>query len=128
MGQNFFIGMDDSSASSLDQRKHSRIPFSEKGKIVSEARPVEVTVCNISLSGVLFHAQARFDLGKKLTLRIHGEHGGRPFEEQVAGQIMAAHRGDKSHSYGLQFLDHLTADRQPCLFAKIDQVIKQKES
>lgn len=128
MGQNFFIGMDDASASSLDQRKQPRIPFSGKGKIVSEARPVEITVGNISLSGVLFHAQPRFDLGKQLTLRINGEHGGKSFEEQVAGRIMAAHRGDQSHSYGLQFLNHLTADQQPCLFAKIDQVRKQKQS
>lgn len=128
MGQNFFIGMGDSDTHSLDHRKQPRIPFSGKGKIVSEARPVEITVGNISLSGLLFHAQPRFDLGKQMTLRINGEHGEKPFEEEVAGRIMAVHRGDQSHSYGLQFQNHLTVDRQPRLFAKIDRVIRQKQS
>ena len=123
--QNFFIGMDCPDAPSLDQRKQPRVAFSGKGMIASGARPVEITVSNISLSGLLFHAKERFDLGKQLTLKIKGEEG-KSFEEQVAGRIVAVHRGEADHSYGLEFLAHLTSERQPCLFAKIQRALQAK--
>lgn len=122
--QNFFIGMDSPDAPSLDQRKQLRIAFSGKGSVVFGPRPIEITISNISLSGLLFHARERFDLGKLLTLRIIGDEGGKPFEEKVTGRIVAVHRGDGSHSYGLQFLALLAAERQPCLFAKIQRALQ----
>lgn len=123
---NFFIGMEGPDAPSLDQRKQPRIAFSGKGSVVFGPRPIEITISNISLSGLLFHANERFDLGKLLTLRIIGEEEGKPFEEKAAGRVMAVHRGDSSHSYGLQFLALLTAEKQPCLFAKIQRVLQNK--
>jgi hypothetical protein len=124
--QNFFIGMEGPDASSLDQRKQPRIAFSGKGSVVFGPRPTGITISNISLSGLLFHAKERFDLGKQLTIRVNGEEGGKPFEEQVAGRIVAVHRGNDSHSYGLQFLAQLNAERQPCLFAKIQRVLQNQ--
>lgn len=126
--QNFFIGMDTPDAPSLDQRKQPRIAFAGKGIITSGARPIEITVSNISLSGVLFHTKERFDLGKQLNLKIKGEENGKPFEEQLAGRVVAIHRGEQTHSYGLQFVAHLTAERQPCLFAKIGRTLQQSQS
>ena len=122
--QNFFIGMDGPDSPSLDQRKQPRIAFSGKGSVVFGPRPIEITISNISLSGLLFHAKEQFDLGKLLTLRIIGEEEGKPFEEKVSGRVVAVHRGNGSHSYGLQFLALLAAERQPCLFAKIQRVLQ----
>lgn len=123
---NFFIGMEGPDAPSLDQRKQSRIAFTGKGSVVLGQRPIEITISNISLSGLLFHAKERFDLGKLLTLRILGEEEGKPFEEKVSGRVMAAHRGNGSHSYGLQFPALLTAEEHPCLFSKIQRALQNK--
>ncbi|TAK06758.1 MAG: PilZ domain-containing protein [Candidatus Manganitrophaceae bacterium] len=126
--QNFFIGMDTPDAPSLDQRKQPRIAFSGKGSLSSGTRSIEIAIGNISLSGLLFHTRERFDLGKKLNLKIKGEEGGKPFEEQLTGTIVAVHRGDDDHSYGLQFPAHLTLERQPHLFAKIQRTLHQNRS
>lgn len=124
--QNFFIGMEGPDAPSLDQRKQPRIAFSGKGSVIFGPRPIEISIGNISLSGLLFHTKERFDLGKLLTLRITGEEEEKPFEEQVSGRIVAVHRSDSSHSYGLQFLALLTAEKHPSLFGKIQRVLQNK--
>lgn len=125
---NFYIGMDVPDRPFQDKRKQPRIPFSGTGKILVEKKLVDITFSNISLSGLLFHAQPRLELGQELTLRVRGEHEGELFEEMVTGRIVAVHGGERGHSYGLQFVSHLSADVQPCLFTKIEQTLKQSRS
>ena len=119
--QNYFIGAEGDQGS-LDARKRRRIPFFCKGKIVSENRTVEVTIQNLSLSGLRFQCAAPFDLGKRITLMVLGEEKGAPFQEKVSGRITAVNRGAGEPSYGLEFEATLTPDRQPHLSASLSGV------
>jgi hypothetical protein len=109
----------------MDQRKHPRIPFFGTAKISTETKPVEVTVSNMSLGGVLLHSDKPFELGKEMTVHITGTYRGKKFQEKVFGRVVAVHRGAVGNSYGLQFSIYLDSERQPCLFAWVNRSKKK---
>jgi hypothetical protein len=109
----------------MDQRKHPRVPFFGTAKISTEAKPIEVTVSNMSLGGVLLHSNKPFELGKEITVQINGTYRGKTFQEKVFGRIVAVHRGPVGNSYGLQFGIYLDSERQPCLFAWVNRSKKK---
>jgi len=103
----------------MEKRQHSRVPFSGKAKIATATRPIEVTISNISLGGLLFHSKKDFELGKEMVIQIKGTHRGKDFEEKVTGKIVAVHRSSAGNSFGLQFGTYLDESRQPYLLAAV---------
>ncbi|MBI3804662.1 MAG: PilZ domain-containing protein [Nitrospirae bacterium] len=101
----------------MEKRRHSRVPLFTKATITTAARPVQITISNISLGGLLFHCSKDFELGKEMVVQIKGTHRRKDFEEKVTGRIVAIHRGTAGKSYGLQFGAYLDEDRQPALLA-----------
>ncbi|HLG22572.1 MAG TPA: PilZ domain-containing protein [Candidatus Manganitrophaceae bacterium] len=101
----------------MEQRKHSRVPFFGKAKIVTGTRSFDVTISNVSLGGLLLHSNKTLELGQEMGIQVHGVYKGKKFEEKVTGKIVAVHRGNVGNSYGLQFSAYLESERQPSLFA-----------
>ncbi|MFY9268786.1 MAG: PilZ domain-containing protein [Candidatus Manganitrophaceae bacterium] len=109
----------------MDQRQHSRVPLFTKAKVVSGARPLEITVSNISLGGLLFHSIKDFELGKEMVIQIKGTFRSKEFEEKVTGRIVAVHRSSAGNSYGFQFGVYLEESRHPSLVAFVNRSRKK---
>ncbi len=111
----------------MDKRKHVRVPFAGKAKLsIENCKPVDVTISNMSLAGLLFHSSKDFDLGKLITVQVSGVFREKSFKEMVSGRIVTVHRGPVGNSFGLQFLAHLTEERSPSLVGWIDDYDEAK--
>jgi len=105
----------------VDKRQHIRVPFTGKARLSTEdTTPVDVTISNMSLGGLLFHTSSLFDLGKHVTIHISGVFEEKTFREMVTGKIVTAHRGPAGNSFGIRFLSYLTEEKSPCLFGWVD--------
>lgn len=105
----------------VDKRQHIRVPFSGKARLSAEdTTPVDVTISNMSLGGLLFHTASVFDLGKRVTIHISGVFEEKTFREMVTGKIVAVHRGPAGNSFGIRFLSYLNEEKSPCLYGWVD--------
>lgn len=77
---------------------------------------MKVMVTNMSLSGLLFHSRKWLDFGKTVALQIEGRYRKEAFREVVTGKIVAVNRSGVGFSYGVQFGEVLTAEKQPALY------------
>lgn len=105
----------------VDKRQHIRVPFSGKARLSTrDDVPVDVTISNMSLGGLLFHTPHVFDLGKQIVVNISGTYEDKVFRELVTGKIVAVHRGPAGNSFGIRFISYLTEEKSPCLFGWVD--------
>ncbi len=82
---------------------------------------MEVLVGNVSLGGVFFHSDHRFELGDTMSIAFSGTYQGVKFDECVQGRIITAYRSEERTSYGLQFVTELLSERYPSLTAFVDR-------
>lgn len=112
----------------MDLRKHPRVPFSGKAKILNTKPQCEVTISNFSAGGLLLHTKKAFNLGQELTIELTGLFKKEPFHEKVSGRVVTLHRKDTINSYGLQFGLYLDADLHPALFSMVTKSKRKKIS
>ncbi|MEK7702508.1 MAG: PilZ domain-containing protein [Nitrospirota bacterium] len=98
-----------------DKRKHPRIPLAASATVLVGDQVIEITIGNVSMNGILFHAQHPFNLGAEIDVIFRGVDRGKDFEESVFGKIVTVSRKDSGNSYGLQFSDDLDKEVQPFL-------------
>ena len=104
-----------------NKRKHPRVPLTSSANIFIGNDVIEVTIGNISLSGVLFHASQQLNLGDITSVIFQGVYQGKTFNESVLGKIVTVSRNESGNSYGLQFSTYLVSEQQPFLTAFVNR-------
>jgi len=104
----------------MNKRQHVRVPFFGKASVMIEGLPLEVTISNLSMGGLLLHTSRSFDLGSELSTRLSGKLVGVLFEETVDGRVVAVHKGPAGNSYGIRFKEYLDQARQPSLYSWVN--------
>lgn len=104
-----------------DKRSHPRVPLAATANLILGEGLVEVTIGNISVSGVMFHSDRQMSLGEIVSIVFQGVFQRKPFDESVLGKIVTASRKESANSYGLQFSTYLIAEEQPFLTAFVNR-------
>ncbi len=104
-----------------DRRTYGRVPLTSSVEVIFGGTSVDVVICNVSLGGVLFHCNQRFELGDMMTIAFVGSYHGVAFNERVPGKIVTICRREEKSSYGLQFATTLHAERYPSLTSFVDR-------
>ncbi|MFQ5543702.1 MAG: PilZ domain-containing protein [Nitrospiria bacterium] len=104
----------------MNKRQHVRVPFFGKASVLIEGLPLEVSISNLSMGGLLLHTSESFDLGCELATRLSGKLSGIFFEENVDGRIVAVHKGSAGNSYGIRFKEYLDQEKQPSLYSWVN--------
>jgi hypothetical protein len=105
-----------------DKRRHPRALMFSPAILHFEGLSSEVIVSNISLSGLCFHSRKRLEIGKAALLEVERKRRSGIIAERVQGTIVAAHGGGIIFSYGMQFSETLSFEKQPFLYLYIDTV------
>ena len=104
-----------------DKRDHPRVPLAANANILVGNNTIEVTIGNISLSGVMFHSDQQLNLGAIISVIFQGIFKEQPFSESVLGKIVTISRKESGNSYGLQFSTYLASEHQPFLASFVNR-------